>query len=104
MSHTKSKSKKDSMNALANMGANMSAMLSGNSPLTESQSDNAEGAEIGAVEMPQSSDPANPSVTNPTQDAPAQRAESAEGNGGVETTPPQSVRKGQKRPHPHLLK
>ena len=36
MSHTKNKSKKDSMNALANMGANMSAMLSGNSPLTES--------------------------------------------------------------------
>lgn len=40
------------MNALANMGANMSAMLSGTSPLTETQSDNAEGAEIGAVEMP----------------------------------------------------
>lgn len=39
------------MNALANMGANMSAMLSGTSPLTEKQSDNAEGAECnGGVE------------------------------------------------------
>lgn len=94
MSHTKSKSKKDSMKALANMGANMSAMLSGNSPLTESQSDNAEGAEIGAVEMPQSSASANPPVTNPTQDVPAQRAESAEGNGGVEM-PPSSVHEGE---------
>ena len=55
MSHTKSKSKKDSMNALANMGANMSAILSGASPLTETQSDHAEDAEIGAVEIPQSS-------------------------------------------------
>ena len=73
------------MNALANMGANMSAMLSGNSPLTESQSDNAEGAEIGAVEMPQSSVPVNPSVTDSTEEAPMQ---SAEGNGGVETPPP----------------
>lgn len=100
MSHTKSKSKKDSMNALANMGANMSAMLSGNSPLTESQSDNAEGAEIGAVEMPQSSDPANPSVTNPTQDAPAQRAESAEGNGGVETTPLSEREEGSEKAPP----
>ena len=50
MSHTKSKSKKDSMNALANMGANMSAMLSGNSPLTETQSDNVEEPEPGGVE------------------------------------------------------
>ena len=90
MSHTKSKSKKDSMNALANMGANMSAMLSGNSPLTESQSDNAEDAEIGAVEMPQSSAPANPPVTDSTQEAPMQSAKSAEGKGGVET-PPLSV-------------
>ena len=88
MSHTRSKSKKDSMNALANMGANMSAMLSGALPLTDTQSDHAEGAEIGAVEIPQSSALANPPVTNPTQDVPAQRAESAEGNGGVETPPP----------------
>ena len=94
MSHTKSKSKKDSMNALANMGANMSAMLSGTSPLTETQSDNAESAEIAAVEIPQASVPANPPVTNPTQDVPAQRAESAEGNGGVEMPPP-SVHEGE---------
>ena len=93
MSHTRSKSKKDSMNALANMGANMSAMLSGNSPLTESQSDNAEDAEIGAAEMPQSSTSVNPSVTGSNQDASRQDAESAEGNGGVETTPP-SEREG----------
>ena len=82
------------MNALANMGANMSAMLSGNSPLTETQPDNAESAEIAAVEIPQASVPANPPVTNPTQDVPAQRAESAEGNGGVEMPPP-SVHEGE---------
>ena len=81
------------MKALANMGANMSAMLSGTSPLTETQSDHAEDAEIGAVEMPQSSASANPPVTNPTQDVPIQRAESTEGNGGVETPPP-SEREG----------
>ena len=78
------------MNALANMGANMSAMLSRDSSLTETQSDKVEGAEIGAVEMPQSSAPANPSVTGSNQDASRQDAESAEGNGGVET-PPLSV-------------
>lgn len=94
MSHTRSKSKKHSMNALANMGANMSAMLSGNSPLTETQPDNAESAEIAAVEIPQASVPANPPVTNPTQNVPAQRAESAEGNGGVEM-PPSSVHEGE---------
>ena len=82
------------MNALANMGANMSAMLSGNSPLTETQPDNAESAEIAAVEIPQASVPANPPVTNPTQNVPAQRAESAEGNGGVEMPPP-SVHEGE---------
>lgn len=76
------------MNALANMGANMSAMLSRASPLTETQSDNAEGAEIGAVEIPQSQVPANPSVTGSTQEALMQSAESAEGKGGVETPPP----------------
>ena len=52
MSHTKNKSKKDSMNALASMGANMSAMLSGDSPLTEMQSDNAEEPETGGDETP----------------------------------------------------
>ena len=77
---------------LANMGANMSAMLSGNSPLTESQSDNAEGAEIGAVEMLQSSAPANSPVSDSTQDAPVHSAGGAEGKGGVET-PPLSVSK-----------
>ena len=70
------------------MGANMSAMLSGTSPLTNTQSDHTEDAEIGAVEMPQSSVPVNPSVINPAQDASGQSAESTEGNGGVETTPP----------------
>ena len=53
------------MNALANMGANMSAMLSGTSPLTETQSDNAEGAEIGAVEMPPPSEREGGSKTDP---------------------------------------
>ena len=90
MSHTKSKSKKDSMNALANMGANMSAMLSGASPLTETQSDHAEDAEIGAVEIPQSSVTVNPSITDSTEEVPMQSTESAEGKGGVET-PPLSV-------------
>ena len=100
MSHTKSKSKKDSMNALANMGANMSAMLSGVLPLTETQSVNAEGEEIGAVEMPQSLAPANPPVTDSAQDVPVQRTDNAEGNGGVETPLP-SVRKegSEKAPH-----
>lgn len=88
MSHKKSMSKKDSMNALANMGANMSAMLSGDSPLTETQSGNAEGAEIETVEKAQSSVPANPPVTNPAQDAPVQSAGSAEGKGSVETPLP----------------
>ena len=82
------------MNALANMGANMSAMLSGASPLTETQSDHAEDAEIGAIEMPQSPAPANPSVTDSAQDVPVQRTDSAEGNGGVETPPP-SVHEGE---------
>ena len=96
MSNKKSMSKKDSMNALANMGANMSAMLSGNLPLIETQSDNAENAEIGTVKMSQSSVPVNPPVTNPTQDAPVQSAGSAEnveGKGSVETPLP-SEREG----------
>ena len=88
------------MNALANMGANMSAMLSGASPLTETQSDNAEGAEIWAVEMPQSSVPVNPSVTDSTEEAPMQCAESAEGNGAVETTPPSEHEGGSKTDPP----
>src|SRR5574344_1592793 len=48
MSHKKNKSKKDSMEALANMGANMSAMLAGASPLTDTQSDNTGDAETEA--------------------------------------------------------
>lgn len=88
------------MNALANMGANMSAMLSGASPLTKTQSDHAEDTEIGAVEKPQSSTPANPSGTDSTQDAPVQSAKSAEGNGGVETTPPSEHEGGSKTDPP----
>ena len=88
MSHTKNKSKEDSMNALAKMGANMSAMLSGDSPLTNTQSDNVEVAEIGAVELPQTSASANPPITDSTQEAPMQSTESAESNGGVETPLP----------------
>ena len=94
MSNKKSKSKKDSMKALANMGANMSAMLSGASPLTEMQSDNAEGAEIEAAEMPQSTAPANPPVTQPTEDVPEHSAENTEDNGGVETPPPSVSEEG----------
>lgn len=92
------------MKALANMGANLSAMLSGTSPLTDTQSDNAEGAEIGAAEMPQSSASANPPVINPTQDASGKDAESTEGKGGVKHPSLQSVKKGLKRTHPHQLK
>lgn len=88
------------MNALANMGANMSAMLSGASPLTKTQSDHAEDTEIGADEKPQSSTPANPSGTDSTQDAPVQSAKSAEGNGGVETTPPSEHEGGSKTDPP----
>ena len=88
------------MNALANMGANMSAMLSGALPLTEMQSGNAEGAEIGAVEMPQSSASANPPVTDSSHEAPIQSAESTEGNGGVETTPPSEHEGGSKTDPP----
>ena len=100
MSHTKSKSKKDSMKALASMGANMSALLSGASPLTDTQSDNAEDAEIGAVEMPQSSASANPPVTVSTQEVPMQSAESAEGNGGVETPLPSVNADGSEKDSP----
>ena len=90
MSHKKNKSRKDSMNALANMGANMSAMLSGASPLTDtqSQSDNAEDAENGAAEISRAPVPANPPATNAVLDAPVQSAESAENDGSVETPLP----------------
>ena len=88
------------MNALANMGANMSAMLSGASPLTETQSDHAEDAEIGEVEMSQSSASANPPVTDSTQDAPIQSAERAEGNGGVEMPSPSVSEEGSEKAPP----
>ena len=70
------------MNALANMGANMSAMLSGDSLLTETQSDNAEDAEIGTVEMSQTSVPVNPPVTNPTLDVPCAKCRKCRGQWG----------------------
>ena len=76
------------MKALENMGANMSAMLSGTSPLTDTQSDNTEEPKTADVETPLSPVPANPSVTGSTQETPMQSDESAEGNGGVETPPP----------------
>ena len=95
MLHKENKSRKDSMNALANMGANMSAMLSGTSPLTEvqSQSDDAEDAENSAAEIAQAPALANPPVTNlpttnPVQNATVQSAESAEGKGSAETPSP----------------
>ena len=88
------------MNALANMGANMSAMLSGASPLTETQSDNAEDAKIGAAETSQSTVPVNPPVTISTQDAPVQRADNAEGNGGDETPPPSVSDEGSEKDSP----
>ena len=90
MPNKKSKSKKDSMEALANMGANMSAMLSGASPLADTQSDNADGAETVPSELAQSSAPDNPPVTNSTQDAKVQSAESAEDKGVAETQTPTS--------------
>lgn len=88
------------MNALAKMGANMSAMLSGTSLLTETQSNHAEGAEIGAVELPQTSASANPPITDSTQEAPMQSAESAEGNGCVETPPPSVSADGSEKAPP----
>ena len=90
------------MNALANMGANMSAMLSGASPLTDkqSQSDNAEDAENGAAEIAQAPVPANPPATNTVQDAPVQSAESAENNGGIETPFPSERDGGSETTHP----
>ena len=98
MPHRKSKSRKDSKNALANMGANMSAMLSGTFPLADSQSDKAE-AEIVSVEMAKSSAPACPPVTTPTQDDPVQSAESAEYNGVTETeTPSEQEEVSEKQP------
>lgn len=75
MTHKKSKSKRDSKNALANMGANMSVMLAGDSPLATPLSNDAEDIVIGAVEMSQPPVPANPLVKSPIQDAQVQSVE-----------------------------
>ena len=88
MPHKKKKNPKDAMKVVANMGGNLNAMMSGASPQTDSQSDNAEGTEIGSVETTLSSVPDNPSVTNHVQDAKVQSAESAECNDSPETEAP----------------
>lgn len=49
MPNKKSKSRKDSMKALAEMGANMEAMMSGALTSDDSQSDNAESAECNGI-------------------------------------------------------
>ena len=90
MSHKKYKSKKDTMNALANMGANMSAMLSGDTPLADTQSVGTDGnqTETETIGNSQSAIPANPPVTNPTQDAPVQSAEGADASETTESEAP----------------
>lgn len=84
----KKKNPKDAMKVIANMGANMAAMMSPASPVTDSQPVNAEGTEIGSVETTLSPVPDNPPVTNPVQDAKVQSAESAECNDIPETETP----------------
>ena len=71
----KKKNPKDAMKVIANMGANMAAMMSPASPVTDTQPVNAEGTEIGSVETTLSPVPDNPPVTNPVQDAKVQSAE-----------------------------
>lgn len=99
----KRKSQTNAKKAIANMGANMAAMMSPASPVTDTQPVNAEGTEIGSVETTLSPVPDNPPVTNPVQDAKVQSAESAECNaipeketpsepvGGSEMDPPTPV-------------
>ena len=53
MSNKKNKSRKDSMNALATMGAKMESMMSGDSLLAASQSDDIDETETGTVETTQ---------------------------------------------------
>ena len=53
MSDKKNKSRKGSMKALATMGANMEAMMSGDSLLTASQSDDVAKTETETVETTQ---------------------------------------------------
>ena len=88
MQPKKKKSQKDAKKAIANMGANMAAMMSPASPVTDTQPVNAEGTEIGSVETTLSPVPDNPPVTNPVQDAKVQSAESAECNDSPETETP----------------
>jgi hypothetical protein len=76
----KRKSQTNAKKAIATMGANMAAMMSPASPVTDTQPVNAEGAEIGSVETTLSPVADNPPVTNPVQDAKVQSAESAECN------------------------
>ena len=76
------------MQALANMGANMTAMLSGGSPMPDLQSNNADVTEIGLAQTTQSSVPDNPLETNIIQETPVQSAETAECNGVAETETP----------------
>ena len=105
MSPKKKKNSKDAMKVIANMGANMAAMMSPASPVTDTQPVNAEGTEIGSVETTLSPVPDNPPVTNPVLDAKAQSAESAECNGIPETeTPSEPVGGGLKWTHLHQLK
>ena len=76
----KKKNPKDAMKVVANMGANLNAMMSGALPQTDSQSVNAEGTEIGSVETTLSPVPDNLPVNNPVEDTKVQSAESAECN------------------------
>jgi len=94
MPPNKNKSKKASREAFANMSRNMEAMLSGASPSAASQSDSAEGTEIGSIETTQSSVSANPPVTNPNPDDTMQSAESAECNGVAEAETPSTQEGG----------
>lgn len=98
------KSQTNAKKAIANMGANMAAMMSPASPVTDTQLVNAEGTEIGSVETTLSPVPDNPPVTNPVQDANAQSAESAECNDSPETETPSESVGGLKWTHLHLLK
>ena len=105
MSPKKKKNSKDAMKVIANMGANMAAMMSGASPQTDSHSVNADGTEIGLVETTLSPVLDNSPVTNLVQDAKVQSAESAECNDIPETeTPSEPVGGGLKWTHLHQLK
>ncbi|MBQ0120138.1 MAG: hypothetical protein KBT13_03310 [Bacteroidales bacterium] len=100
----KRKSQTNAKKAIANMGANMAAMMSPASPVTDTQPVNAEGTEIGSVETTLSPVPDNPPVTNPDQDAKVQSAESAEYNDIPETEEPLEHVGGSEWPHLHMLK